>query len=73
MSWDKGLTSGVKALGRPMVMCVGNEIRDATAGKRIRRVEGALGDALIAEADKQTALAKHTGPAPAKVGGQVQN
>jgi len=54
-------------------MCVGNEIRDATAGKRIRRVEGALGDALIAEADKQTALAKHTGPAPAKVGGQVQN
>jgi curli biogenesis system outer membrane secretion channel CsgG len=68
-----GSKAGIKVGDRLKVVRTGREIRDPATGKVIRRVEEALGEVVITEADEVSAVGKYSGTAPAKVGDRVRN
>jgi curli biogenesis system outer membrane secretion channel CsgG len=68
-----GSKAGLKVGDKLNVKRGGREIKDPTTGKVLRRIEEALGTAVITEVDETSAVGKYTGSGPAKVGDLVSN
>jgi hypothetical protein len=67
-----GTKAGLKAGDKMAVSRLNREVRDPNSGKVIRRIEDAVGEIVITEADEGSAVGKFSGAAPAKVGDMVK-
>ena len=67
-----GTKAGVKVGDKLAVSRLNREVRDPNSGKVIRRIEDAVGEVVITEADELSAVGKFSGVATAKVGDTVK-
>jgi hypothetical protein len=68
-----GTRAGVKVGDKYEVRRAGREIRDPATGKVLRRMDSAVGEITITEADDASAVGKFTGAGPVKVGDSVKS
>jgi hypothetical protein len=68
-----GSRAGVKVGDKYEVRRAGREIRDPATGKVLRRMDAAVGEITITEADDASAVGKFTGTGPVKVGDSVKS